>query len=180
MNNYSYRVTWSDEDSCYIATSPAFPRLSAFGDTAQEALNEFDTVLESALEIYAEEEWSLPEPQKLPRYSGQFRLRLPKNLHAELAEHAEQEGVSLNTLAVQYLTEGLESSNNRIWIRQELRQTATWLLGIFRDIFVTNRHSDSATFIQVAELKSDPRLISSIRSTGSETFDLAPEPVRYH
>jgi predicted HicB family RNase H-like nuclease len=180
MNNYSYRVTWSDEDHCYIATSPTFPRLSAFGDSAQEALSELSVVLEAALEIYADEGWSLPEPQKLPSYSGQFRLRLPKSLHAGMAEQAEREGVSLNTLVVQYLAEGLEGSTNRTWIQQELRLAATWFLGVVRGVFAASWHSDSTTFTQPPELKGEPRLVSSKRSTGSETFDLAPEPVRYH
>jgi len=180
MDSYSYSVTWSDEDECYVATSPEFPRLSAFGDTAQAALYELGTVLEAALEIYAEEGWSLPEPRKLHEYSGQFRLRLPKSLHAGLSEQAEREGVSLNTLAVQYLAEGLQGSNNRFWIRQELRLAAAWFFGVVRGVFAANRHSDSATFAQPVELKGEARLVSSIRSTGNETFDLVLEPLRDH
>ena len=36
-------------------------------------------------------------------YSGQFRVRLPKELHAALADRAQQEHVSLNTLIVALL-----------------------------------------------------------------------------
>lgn len=124
MANYSYRVAWSKDDESYIATSPEFPGLSAFGDTATEALEELGSVIEAALEVYAEEGWTPPEPETLHRYSGQFRLRLPKSLHAGLAERAAGEGVSLNMLAVQYLAKGLEGSNHRDWIREELRQAA--------------------------------------------------------
>src|SRR6266511_2390957 len=35
--------------------------------------------------------------------SGNFRVRMPRKLHRELAEQAEREGVSLNTLVVTYL-----------------------------------------------------------------------------
>jgi predicted HicB family RNase H-like nuclease len=35
--------------------------------------------------------------------SGQLRLRLPAELHDELAAEAERQGVSLNTLIVGYL-----------------------------------------------------------------------------
>lgn len=35
--------------------------------------------------------------------SGQFRVRLPVELHAELVAEAERQGVSLNTLVVAFL-----------------------------------------------------------------------------
>jgi len=46
---------------------------------------------------------SLPEPSVGPQrreYSGKFNVRLPKSLHAALANEAEAEGVSLNQLVV--------------------------------------------------------------------------------
>ena len=114
MYNYSYRVVWSDKDECYIATCPEFPHLSAFGDTAPEALGELNVAMELAIDVYTEEGWKLPEPQKVHEYSGQFRLRLPKGLHRKLAIQAESEGVSLNTLSIQYLSEGLAESVSRL------------------------------------------------------------------
>jgi hypothetical protein len=39
-NRYSFNIEWSDEDEEYIATCPAFPGLSAFGETEEEALSE--------------------------------------------------------------------------------------------------------------------------------------------
>src|SRR6266404_3322488 len=46
---------------------------------------------------------SLPEPPVGPQrreYSGKFNVRVPKSLHAALANEAEAEGVSLNQLVV--------------------------------------------------------------------------------
>jgi antitoxin HicB len=40
-------------------------------------------------------------------YSGRWNMRVPKSLHRRLAERAKAEGVSLNTLAVTLLAEGL-------------------------------------------------------------------------
>jgi antitoxin HicB len=40
-------------------------------------------------------------------YSGKWVLRTPKSLHRSLAERARREGVSLNTLAIALLAEGL-------------------------------------------------------------------------
>ena len=39
--------------------------------------------------------------------TGKWQLRAPKSLHRQLAERAKREGVSLNTLAVTLLAEGL-------------------------------------------------------------------------
>lgn len=36
-------------------------------------------------------------------YSGQFKLRLPKSLHRQLAEHSRREGVSINQYCVYLL-----------------------------------------------------------------------------
>ncbi len=49
--------------------------------------------IEDALEAGEE----IPLPRKVEDYSGKFVVRLPKSLHRQLVEIANQEGVSLNT-----------------------------------------------------------------------------------
>ena len=44
------------------------------------------------------------EPDDLENYSGQFKLRIPKSLHRSLAEHARQEGISMNQYCVYLLS----------------------------------------------------------------------------
>lgn len=107
MDRYGYNVFWSDNDGGYIAISPEFPRLSAFGETAEAALAELRGVLEEAIEQYREEGWPLPVPQTHGGYSGQFRVRVAKSLHSALAQRAEAEGISMNSLVSQYLARGL-------------------------------------------------------------------------
>ena len=107
MDRYSYSVFWSDEDGGYIAMSPEFPRLSAFAGSAQAALVELNGVLEAAIEQYRQEGWPLPVPRTHVEYSGQFRVRVAKSLHAALAQRAQAEGISMNTLVTQYLARGL-------------------------------------------------------------------------
>jgi antitoxin HicB len=96
MTKYSFTLHWSDEDEGYIVKCPEFPGLSAFGDTPDEAIAEAQIALELMIETYQESGYELPEPRKLEQYSGQFRVRIPKTLHRQAAELAEQEGVSLN------------------------------------------------------------------------------------
>ena len=49
----------------------------------------------------------IPKPGSSGVASGQFRLRVPKTIHARLTSRAEQEGVSLNTLVTAIIAEGL-------------------------------------------------------------------------
>lgn len=107
MTKYSYAIRWSDEDAAFIAVCPDFPGLSAFGDTPAEAVEELDVAVELAIEEYEAEGRPLPAPSAAQEYSGQFRLRLPRSLHAELAQRAELEGISLNALALSYVAAGL-------------------------------------------------------------------------
>jgi predicted RNase H-like HicB family nuclease len=61
-HNYSFNVFWSEEDASYIAVCPEFSGLSAFGETAEQALAEMEIALDLAIETYQEEGWTLPEP----------------------------------------------------------------------------------------------------------------------
>ena len=63
LGHYSYYIFWHPGDSCYFAISPGFSHLSAFGDTPEEALKEFQIILNAAIEIYQEEKWPLTEPE---------------------------------------------------------------------------------------------------------------------
>jgi predicted RNase H-like HicB family nuclease len=121
MQNYSFKVLWSDEDQGYVAVCPEFPGVSAFGDTPEHALAEVKIPLEMAIETYEEEGWPLPEPKTHTEHSGQFRVRLPKHLHTKLAARAEDEGVSLNTLIATYLAEAIGVDSTLEKLREVLQ-----------------------------------------------------------
>jgi len=109
--HYSFRVLWSDEDHAFVATCPEFDGVSALGDTAEQALAEAQIALRLMIKTYQHEHWNLPQPAALPTYSGQFRLRVPRSLHARLAESAADEGVSLNTYVLSLLALGVGVQN---------------------------------------------------------------------
>jgi len=104
---YSFRVLWSNEDQAFVATCPEFDGVSGLGESAEQALTEAQIALRLMIETYEQEHWEIPAPASLPSYSGQFRLRVPRTLHARLAEYAADEGVSLNTYAISLLAHGL-------------------------------------------------------------------------
>lgn len=105
MENFSVNVVWSNEDNCFIATIPEFDGLSAHGDTREEATKEAQIALEGFIEVMKEDGEEIPKPQTLNSFSGQTRIRLPKNLHRELSQQAHNENVSLNTYIVKLLSE---------------------------------------------------------------------------
>lgn len=106
MLKYSVSLKWSDEDEGYIAFVPELPGLSAFGTTPQEAMTELDSAREAYLESLTEAGENIPAPEKYMPYSGQIRLRMPKSLHANLAQSALEENVSLNTYIISLLAGG--------------------------------------------------------------------------
>jgi predicted RNase H-like HicB family nuclease len=107
MNNYGFNIQWSDEDQGYIAVCPEFPGLSAFGETAEQALSEAKTALDLFLKVYKDDDIPIPEPQHVEHYSGQFRVRISHSLHRQAAQVAEREGVSLNQLIVGCISEAV-------------------------------------------------------------------------
>jgi antitoxin HicB len=79
------------------------------GDTAEEAIAMIQEAMSLWLEVALEEGLPIPEPRPDENYSGKFVVRVPRSLHRELVETAEQEGVSLN----QYINVALAHSVGR-------------------------------------------------------------------
>lgn len=106
MFKYSVSLKWSDEDEGYIAFIPELPGVSAFGNSPSEAIAELEIAEDAYLESLREAGEDIPAPEKHTTYSGQIRLRMPKSLHARLAQSAQDENVSLNTYLISLLAEG--------------------------------------------------------------------------
>ena len=107
MFKYSMQLFWSEEDGEYVALIPEFPHLSALAKKPEKAVREAVMVAEAFLEDIAECGETPPEPQILSSFSGQMRVRMPRTLHQKLAGRARMEDVSLNTLIVSLLAEGI-------------------------------------------------------------------------
>jgi len=140
MNKYGFRIVWSGEDEGYVATSPEFPGLSAFGETEEEALTEAKVARDLFIADMRERGEALPEPQVASEFSGQTRLRLPKSLHRLATELAAIEGVSLNQFIVEAVSEkiGAEKGGQR-------------LLGELRRLFEENAKQRRTDFALVTE-----------------------------
>lgn len=102
------RPLTKDEGGGYLVEFPDLPGCVADGETVEEALNEAVSAMKSWIETAKSFGDPIPEPGISTKFSGQWRLRVPKSLHAALTLRAKSEGVSLNTLAAVILAEGLE------------------------------------------------------------------------
>ncbi|MBP7526415.1 MAG: type II toxin-antitoxin system HicB family antitoxin [Syntrophorhabdaceae bacterium] len=95
-----------DEGGGFLATFPDLPGCMADGETPEEALADAKAAFESWMD--AQKEWGRPYPASASvGMSGKFVQRIPKSLHTKLVKRAKQEGVSLNTLVLTYIAEGM-------------------------------------------------------------------------
>lgn len=98
-DHYTYRVSWSPEDGEYLGTCAEFPSLSWLAKTPSAALAGIGRVVaEVVVDLRASGE-PVPTPLAERKYSGEFRVRIPPQLHRTLAMEAAEQGVSLNRLA---------------------------------------------------------------------------------
>jgi predicted HicB family RNase H-like nuclease len=98
-DHYTYRVTWSPEDGEHVGLCVEFPSLSWLAATPEEALLGIRQIVSEAVADMQSAGEKVPEPLAEKNYSGEFRVRIPPEVHRALALQAAEQGVSLNRLA---------------------------------------------------------------------------------
>lgn len=101
--DYSYSVSWSEEDKLFIGRVSEFEFLAAHGDTPVLALEEITEVVRFVLSDLEESGEPIPEPFSKKNFSGKLMVRMATSLHRNLALEAAKQGVSLNALITQKL-----------------------------------------------------------------------------
>ena len=104
-DHYTYRVTWSEEDSEYVGLCAEFPSLSWLASSQETALRGIRRVVAEVVTDMKKKREAVPEPVAARRYSGKFLVRVPPDIHRRLATEAADAGVSLNRLASAKLTQ---------------------------------------------------------------------------
>ena len=99
IKHYTYRVTWSPEDDEHLGLCAEFPSLSWLAKTPEAALRGITKVVADVVVDMQASGEPVPEAMAEKRYSGEFRVRIPPQLHRNLALAAAEQGVSLNRLA---------------------------------------------------------------------------------
>jgi antitoxin HicB len=108
-------VIQKDEDGTFCIKYPDLPGCISCGDTLEEAVVMGEDAKAGWLEIALEDGKLIPEPSKPGEnnYTGNFRLRMPKTLHRNLARRAATEGVSMNQYCVYLLGREFEREPRR-------------------------------------------------------------------
>lgn len=97
------------------------PNIVGGGDTVEEAYYEALENLHVYFDYLKEEGKTIPQPTKEPElenYSGKFVLRVSKENHRRLAELADEEKISINSLVNEIITEGIANRTNKKAVKQ--------------------------------------------------------------
>lgn len=109
LNDYmamSYRmeIVEDKDEGGFVVSYPDLPGCITCGETIESAVTNALDAKKAWIETALKEGIEIHEPDSLDDYSGQFKLRIPRSLHRDLAEHSQREGVSMNQYCVYLLS----------------------------------------------------------------------------
>ena len=109
INDYPFEVRpLSDEDGGgYLISFPDFAECISDGESVEEAIENGRDALKATIAALKARKLPVPAPNSGGVASGKFVARVPKTVHAQLATRAKAEGVSLNTLVLTFIAQGL-------------------------------------------------------------------------
>ena len=114
----------------YLITFPDLPGCMSDGETEAEAVENGRDAFITVVSALADMGREIPAPSfnpqdsVVPSASGRFVIRAPKTIHAQLATRAKAEGVSLNTMALTLLAQGLGHPDRRATSQRRRRVAA--------------------------------------------------------
>ena len=97
-DRYTYRVTWSEDDQEHVGLCVEFPSLSWLAKSPEAALQGIRKIINDAITDMRNNGETPPSPLSGKSFSGRFIVRLPPEVHRDLAIKAAEEGISLNRL----------------------------------------------------------------------------------
>lgn len=102
---YKLEIIPDTSEGGYVASYPDLPGCITCGETIESAVKNAEDAKKEWLISAIEENIDIyyPNDNNTQSYSGQFKLRLPKSLHKQLAERAKMDGVSMNQYCVYLL-----------------------------------------------------------------------------
>ena len=101
---YKMEIVPDLEEGGFIISFPELPGCITCAETIEEALANAEDAKRAWMETTLEEGLEIPKPNELEDYSGQFKLRIPKSLHRQLAERSKAEGISMNQYCMYLLS----------------------------------------------------------------------------
>jgi antitoxin HicB len=111
---FEVRPLTSEEGGGYLISFPDFAECISDGETVEEAMENGRDALKATVAALKAKKLSVPAPNSGGVASGKFVARVPKTVHAQLATRARAEGVSLNSLVLTFITQGLGGSGSKV------------------------------------------------------------------
>ena len=103
----------TEDGGGYLITFPDLPGCMSDGETEAETVENGRDAFVAVVSALHDMGREIPAPSfspddaTAPVASGKFVARVPKSIHAKLTSRAKTEGVSLNTLVLTLIAEGL-------------------------------------------------------------------------
>ena len=98
VKKYAYRIIWSEEDQEFVGLCAEFPGLSWLEADPDAALKGIRSVVKECVDDMVRTGEDIPLPISTREYSGKFIVRVPPEVHRNLAVEAAESGVSLNRI----------------------------------------------------------------------------------
>jgi len=98
-DHYTYRVSWSEDDQEYVGLCAEFPSLSWLASSPGAALRGIRALVADLVAEMKKNRETIPVPLASRNFSGKLRVRVPPDVHQELAIEAAEARVSFNRLA---------------------------------------------------------------------------------
>ena len=114
---YRLEIIEDLEEGGYIASYPDLDGCITCAETIEQAAVLAEDAKKVWIEAAIEDGYEIPVPAAENKYSGQFKFRMPKSLHRLLAEHAKEEGISMNQYCLFLL-----SKNDALYNRKSTTQ----------------------------------------------------------
>lgn len=101
---YRMEIYPDTEEGGYTIAFPDLPGCLTCVENLEEAFASAEDARREWITATLEDGQTVPEPNNLGNYSGQFKLRIPRSLHRDLAEHSRREGISMNQYCLYLLS----------------------------------------------------------------------------
>ena len=102
--SYRMEIVEDKQEGGFVVSFPELPGCITCGETIESALANAIDAKKAWLEAALEQGIEIQQEDNLQKYSGQFKLRIPRSLHKSLAEHSKKEGISMNQYCVYLLS----------------------------------------------------------------------------
>jgi len=102
--NYRVQVVRDEAEGGYVLSIPELQGCITCAFDVGVGMSMLEDAKREWIQAALEDGYEVPKADTNDSYSGQFKLRIPRSLHKELAERSKHEGVSMNQYCLYLLS----------------------------------------------------------------------------